>query len=344
MTADVAPGVPGHRRSSRSLRSSRRSSRSLRSSRLSLRSRRARLALAPALLLLLVLVGCGSSSPSSGDPSAAGTLTVGAIPDQDPEKLQRLYGSVADYLGRALGVPVTYRPVTDYAAAVSLFRTGDLQLVWFGGLTGAQARQQTPGAVPLVQRDIDGSFHSLFLAHRGSGLAPARDVAGLAELRGRRFTYGSQSSTSGYLMPAYFLSQAGTDPQHGFAGEPGFSGSHDRTIDLVTSGTYEAGVVNEQVWKSRLAAGTVDLDQVEVLFRTPAFADYHWVLGPTAADRFGPDFPARVARAFEDLDPARPGDAEVLSLFGARRFVPTTAASYRQIEQVGRQLGLLSPG
>jgi phosphonate transport system substrate-binding protein len=313
VTAAVTPGVPGRRRSPA-------------------------LSVALVLTLVLLLAACGTSPSASGRP----TLTIGAIPDQDPQKLQRLYAAVADRLGAALGVEVVYRPVTDYAAAVSLFRTGDLQLVWFGGLTGVQARLQTPGAVPVVQRDIDGDFHSLFLAGTSARLRPVSDVAGLTALKGSRFTFGSQSSTSGYLMPAYFLIRAGVDPQRDFAGQPGLSGSHDQTIDLVTSGTYQAGVVNEQVWNSRLAAGTIDTGKVSVLFRTPAYADYHWLLGPTAVAGLGADLPERVRRAFEELDPADPTDAQVLQLFGARRFVPTVAENYAQIEQVGRQLGLIN--
>ncbi len=139
----------------------------------SARRRRGALAVLP-LLLAAALAACGSGpSAATGSASASAapkTLTIGAIPDQDPQKLQRLYSSVADDLGTALGVKVVYRPVTDYAAAVSLFRTGDLQLVWFGGLTGTQARLQTPGAVPLVQRDIDSNFHSLFIASTAAGL------------------------------------------------------------------------------------------------------------------------------------------------------------------------------
>lgn len=291
------------------------------------------------LLFTLLAAACGGAPV---DARSDRILTIGAIPDQDPDKLQRLYGTVADYLGQKLGVRVVFRPVTDYTAAVSLFRTGDLQLVWFGGLTGVQARLQTPGAVPLVQRDIDGGFHSLFLAHVGSGLRPVDDVPGLSELRGRRFTFGSRSSTSGYLMPASFLLAAGVEPGKDFAGQPGYSGSHDATIDLVSSGSFEAGAVNEQVWTSRLAKRTVDTSRVQVLFRTPAFADYHWLAGPSVEQEFGPGFDQRITQAFLDLRPDRSPDAAVLDLFGAHGFVPTSAATYAQIEDTARRLGLLS--
>ncbi|MEB3263591.1 MAG: phosphate/phosphite/phosphonate ABC transporter substrate-binding protein, partial [Synechococcus sp.] len=182
-------------------------------------------------------------------------LRIGAIPDQNPEKLNRLYGQVAAELSRQLGVKVQYVPVTDYAAAVSAFRTGSLDLVWFGGLTGVQARLQRPGAQVIAQRDIDAQFRSVFIANSRSGLRPIQTQKQLTVLEGKRFTFGSESSTSGRLMPQWFLSQAGVQLKDFAGGAPGFSGSHDATIALVQSGTYDAGVVNEQVWTANLRSG-----------------------------------------------------------------------------------------
>jgi phosphonate transport system substrate-binding protein len=240
-------------------------------------------------VLICLLAACGGAaqgSPASGGASAAAPapLVVSAIPDQDPQELQRLYGSVAGYLEQRLDVPVEYVPVTDYNAAVSLFRTGDLDLVWFGGLTGVQARLQTPGARVLAQRDIDAEFHSVFIVNASTGLEPGDDVEDLDALRGLRFTFGSESSTSGRLMPQHFLDQAGV-AEDDFAGAPGFSGSHDKTIDLVESGSFEAGVLNEQVWTSRVAAGDVDQDRVKLFLRTPAITTTtgSWVPRPSSA-------------------------------------------------------------
>lgn len=280
-------------------------------------------------LVLSALVACRRQSSPAVRP-----LFISAIPDQDPERLQRLYGSVAAYLARELGVPVVYKPVTDYTASVTAFKVGDLDLVWYGGLTGVQARLQVPGAHAVVQRDIDGEFHSVFIGHKGSG------IQGLADLKGRSFTFGSESSTSGRLMPQYYLGQNGLQLKD-FKGEPGFSGSHDKTISLVTAGTYEAGVLNEQVWKSRLAKGTVDREKVEVIWTSPAFHDYHWVVHPAVSERYGADFGGRLTAALTRLEPERPADKEILELLGARRFVPTEDGNYAQIEAIGRELGMI---
>lgn len=294
--------------------------------------------------ILLILVGsmlAAGCAPVAAPTSAERPerpFTISAIPDQDPEKLQRLYGKISDYLSAELGVPVVYKPVTDYTASVTAFSIGDLDMVWFGGLTGVQARLQTPGAEAIVQRDIDANFRSVFIANVASGLSPFDDVSGLAQLKDHTFTFGSESSTSGRLMPQYFLSQAGVRLEE-FKGEPGFSGSHDATIKLVEAGAYDAGALNEQVWNSRVAAGEVDLEKVIVLWRTPAYYDYHWVIRTDVEERFGDGFIERVRDAFLRLDANVAEHREILELFGAERFIPTESANYAQIEAVAREIG-----
>lgn len=296
------------------------------------------------LLLLLPLVACtpngsNTATESGADPAQTEVpLAVGAIPDQDPEQLQRLYSQLADYLEAELGVPVEYKPVTDYAAAVTAFKVGDLDLVWFGGLTGVQARLQVEGAKAIAQRDIDEKFQSVFIANVNSGLSEIKDPSELGRLKDHTFTFGSESSTSGRLMPQYFLQQAEVSLED-FRGEVGFSGNHDTTLKLVEAGTYEAGALNAQVWEKRLAEGTVDLSKVKVIWRTPTYYDYHWVLSPEVEARYGAGFAEKVQAALTSLDSSVPEQKEILELFGAAQFIPTQNENYAQIEAVGRQIG-----
>lgn len=286
---------------------------------------------------ILVLVGC--SSPSANQtPSADKTFVVGAIPDQDPEKLQRLYGKLTDYLTESLDVEVTYKPVTDYAAAVTAFRVGDLDMVWFGGLTGVQARLQVPDAEAIAQRDIDAKFTSVFIAHKSANLNSLNSAADLQQLKGLRMTFGSESSTSGRLMPQYFLKNNQVTLED-FNGDIGFSGSHDKTIKLVESGTYEVGALNSQVWRDREAEGSFNPDSVQVIWETPPYYDYHWVINPAVKERFGDDFIGKVQSALLDLDASKPEDQEILDLFGAASFIATQNQNYDQIESVGREIG-----
>jgi phosphonate transport system substrate-binding protein len=224
---------------------------------------------------------------------------------------------------------------------VSAFRTGYLDVVWFGGLTGVQARLQKPGAKVLAQRDIDASFHSVFIANPRSGLTPFVPQKGLTALKGKRFTFGSESSTSGRLMPQWFLAQAGVKLQDFAGGAPGFSGSHDATIALVQSGAYQVGVVNEQVWRASLRNGKADRKKVFVLWKTPGYPDYHWLAQPDLDRRFGPGFTGRLQQAILAWRQKDPDQKQILELFGAQQFTTARPQDYKRIEEVGRQVGLI---
>ena len=304
---------------------------------MSVRERRA--VVATGLIAGLALTASVSSCGAPQNDAKQAVLQIGAIPDQNPEKLNRLYGTLSSELSEKLDVPVRYAPVSNYAAAVSAFRTGSLDLVWFGGLTGVQARLQTPGARVLAQRDIDAEFTSVFIANGASGLRPFTSADQLVELKGRRLAFGSESSTSGRLMPQFFMGENGVKPEDLAGGGPGFSGSHDATIAVVQSGAYEAGALNEQVWESRLKEGKVDTSKVVLLWRTPPYPDYHWVAQGNLNKRFGAGFTSKLQQALLELSPDQPRQAQVLEVFGAKKFIKAPVDQYASIESVGRQLG-----
>ncbi|WP_432558180.1 putative selenate ABC transporter substrate-binding protein [Granulicoccus sp. GXG6511] len=300
--------------------------------------------IALALVVLLAVAGCGGGGTAGDSDASSGTertLSISAIPDQDPAKLTAREQALAAYLAEELDIDVEFVPVTDYAASVSLFRAGDLDMVFYGGLTGVQARLQTPGAVLLAQRDIDAEFRSVFIANADAGIEPVTETAGLTAYKGKRFTFGSESSTSGRLMPDYFLREAGIS-ESDFTGQPGFSGSHDQTIDLVQAGSYDGGALNLQVWTARKEAGTVDLDRVKEIFITPTYHDYHWIAGPELDADFGAGFTEKLRMALLALDGSSPQEVEVLEMYGAESIIPTEASNYDQIEKIARELKLVS--
>ncbi|MGP4028906.1 putative selenate ABC transporter substrate-binding protein [Actinomadura sp. 3N407] len=284
----------------------------------------------------LMLSACGRGAGSD----ARRRLGISAIPDQDPELLNRLYPAMSERLADATGLEVSYRPVTDYTAVVRAFEIGDVHLAWMGGLTGVQARQRVAGATAIAQRDIDADFRSLFIANTGSGLRPFDKVEGLRSLAGHTFTFGSETSTSGRLMPQHFMRQAGLK-ESDLRGRTGFSGSHDATIELVANGSFETGAVNKQVWDATAAAGDVDLGKVTVLWQTPGYADYHWLARPDLDKTFGAGTGEKVLDLLLGLDHRVAEDAGLLKLFGAKSFVRTKNSNYDRIEDVARDLGLL---
>ena len=266
-------------------------------------------------------------------------LRIGAIPDQNPERLNRLDKVLSSELSEQLNVQIRYKPVTNYAAAVTAFRTGNLDLVWFGGLTGVQARLQTKGAKVLVQRDIDEKFHSVFIANKKSSIQKINNINDLKTLKEKRFTFGSESSTSGRLMPQYFLNKAGVQLKDFKGGSPGFSGSHDATLMLVQSGSYEAGALNEQVWKNNLKGGRVSPSKVFVIWKTPSYYDYHWLAQGNLDKQFREGFTKELINVFLSFNEKSTRQKKILNLFGAKKFIISKNENYKEIENIAKEIG-----
>ncbi len=257
-------------------------------------------------------------------------LRVSAIPDEAPTELQRKFQPLGSYLSKALGMEVKFVPVTDYAATVEGLAGGHLDLVWYGGFTFVQARRRTGNAIPLVQRQEDAAFHSKFIARAGSG------IRSLQDLKGKTLAFGSESSTSGHLMPRYFLMKAGLDPDRDLA-RYAFSGAHDATAKWVESGKVDAGALNESVWKKLVDEKKVDASKVEVFYTTPPFHDYNW----TVRGDLAPDLTRKLKAAFLALDPANPEHKAVLDVQRATRFIETRPENYAGIEEAARSAGLV---
>jgi len=277
-----------------------------------------------ALLLGLALLAAGPAW------AEANTLRITSIPDESPTELQRKFAPLAKHLEAVTGMKVEYTPVTDYAAVVEALAAKKIDLAWLGGFTFVQARLRTGDAIPIVQRAEDEKFTSHFIATADSG------ISGLADLKGRTFAFGSPSSTSGHLMPRYFLQQAGIDPERDFK-RIAFSGAHDATAAYVESGRVDAGVLNASVWDRLVEQKKVDVAKVKVFSTTPPYFDYNW----TVRGDLDPALVKKLTDAFLGLDPAKPADKALLDLQRASRFIPTRPENYEGIEAAARSAGLL---
>jgi phosphonate transport system substrate-binding protein len=261
---------------------------------------------------------------------AQAVFRVTAIPDESPTELARKAAPLMKYLEKTLGMKVEFTPVTDYAASVEALANKQVDLAWYGGFTFVQANVRSGGkAIPLVQREEDEKFRSVFITSDPG-------IKSLAELKGKTVSFGSQSSTSGHLMPRSFLLQANIDPDKEFK-RVAYSGAHDATIAAVAAGKVDAGALNSSVWEKFVAEGKVDTTKVKVFFTTPGYFDYNWTVHA--------DMPAaqreKLTKAFLSLDRSTAEGKEILDLQRATRFVATKAENYKGIEQAARSAGLL---
>jgi len=287
-------------------------------------------AVAFALTLGLVL-SAGSAAFAQNKP----TFVFTAIPAQDETRLVERFTRVADYLQKKLGIPVKYLPVKSYPAAVTAFTNNQVQLAWFGGFTGVQARSRVPDSEAIAQGAEDVKFKSYIIANTKTGLKNSKDFP--KGIKGKTFTFGSRSSTSGRLMPEYFIrKEFGMGPTEVFS-RVGFSGDHSRTIQLVQSGAYETGVLDYTVWGLENKAGKIDPSKVVVIWESPTYPDYQWTVRGDVDKTFGPGFKKKLQDALIAID-----DPKILEQFARSKFIPAKNSDYAPIEEVGKVTKLLN--
>ena len=263
--------------------------------------------------------------------SAQTVLRVTTIPEEAATEQIRKFGPLTKYLERTVGTKVDFVPVNDYPAAVEALVNKQVELVWFGGFTYVQAQIRSGGKIiPIAQREEDTKFRSVFITQTNSG------IKSLADLKGKQVSFGSQSSTSGHLMPRSFLLEAGIDPDKDFK-RVAYSGAHDATIASVVSGRVDAAALDITVWRKFVAENKVDTTKVDVFFTSPPYYNYNWSVHA--------DMPAaqreKITAALLNLNMNNPEGNEILTLNRATKYIPTKPENYKGLENAARNIGLI---
>jgi phosphonate transport system substrate-binding protein len=266
--------------------------------------------------------------------AVAETFTFTAIPDADESRLNARFGKVADYLSEQLGVDVKYIPVKSYPAAITAFRNDQVQLAWFGGLSGVQARALVEGSEAIAQGYEDQFFKTYIIANTSTEIEASDELP--EDIKGKTFTFGSKGSTSGRLMPEFFIRDAFNASPDELFSRVGFSGDHSRTIAQVQSGVYQVGAVNYSVWDTEVEEGKIDTDKVKVIWTTPTYPDYQWTIRGDVDARYGEGFKEKVRNALLNMK-----DESLLTSFPRKSFVPASNDDYAPIERTGKAIGLL---
>jgi len=298
-------------------------------------------------LLAAIAAGCSAEEPAGpastgggggegGGGGSGGVLRWTAIPDANAEALKAKYTPISEYLAEKLGIEVEYVPVADYKASVEAFKSGDIQLAWFGGLTGVQARAAVDGSVAIAQGAEDPTYKSYFIAHKDTGLEKSNAFP--MEIGKYAFTFGSESSTSGRLMPEFFIREkTGKSPKDFFTAGFGFSGAHDKTALMVQEGTeVKCGALNYGTYDEMVAEGKIDPEVCRVIWVTPTYADYNFTAHPRIDEMFGAGSIDRLQKALIDMK-----DPNLLGAFPRSAMIAASNEDFAKIEKTAKDLGLI---
>ena len=264
----------------------------------------------------------------------AKTFTFTAIPDQDETQLKKRFSQFATYLSHELDMDVKFVPVKSYAASIAAFRNNQVQLAWFGGLSGVKARLIVPGSVAIAQGVEDPVFKSYIIANTSTKLENSDVIP--KKVLGKNFTFGSKGSTSGRLMPEYYIRKTFNKSPNDVFNKVGFSGNHSKTISLVQSGAYQVGAVNFKVWDRELAEGKIDTSKVKIIYTTPTYPDYQFTARGDLDKEYGKGFTAKLTKAILNLK-----DKKILAGFPRSGFIKATNADFQPVLDVAREIGLV---
>ncbi|TAK09741.1 putative selenate ABC transporter substrate-binding protein [bacterium] len=257
-------------------------------------------------------------------------LKISAIPDENPQEMLRIYTPFAEYLTKEIGMPVKFVPVVDYAATVEGLAANKLDMVWYGGLTSVQAVRMAKGATRIVMRKEDAEFKSHFITRKDAG------IRSLNDLKGKTFSFGSVGSTSGHLMPRYFLLQAGINPEKDFS-RFSFSGAHDATAAWVEAGRVDAGALNFLVWDKLVETKKVDTSKVVVFWTTPPYVDYVW----TVRGGLDKGLVEKISKAFLKLDYKNPEQKKLLDMHRTKGYIAAKDSDWKGTEDAAIAAGLV---
>ena len=253
-------------------------------------------------------------------------LIITAIPDDgDADRMRENFGALARHLGDAVGIPVEYMHVENYAASVTALATGRAHVAWLGAVTTAQAYMQMGERMTVLGcRDIDKGFVTYYIANPATGLetvANLGELATAAQGKGWSFTFGSKSSTSGHMMPRkFFLDEAGTAPEQVFR-TVAYSGSHDVVMQMVADGTHDIGALNYASWDK---ADDELKARAPIVYTSPPFTNYALV----ARSDLGAELIEQLRSALLAIDDSSEEGRAVLGYLKAGKFIEADMAEW----------------
>lgn len=268
-----------------------------------------------------------SAGRVAAEPSSTEVFRVGFPPDENPQEIIRKNTPLLDYLKAQTGIKEMQIIVPKtYTAAVEQMQRGELDMVYFGGLTYVLAKKEVD-ITPIVRGVADGTpdNFSLIIARKDRGIKT------VADLRGKSFAFGDVASTSGSLIPHQALLNQGLDPTKDFK-QVIYTGAHDKTALAVFEGKVDAGAMNARKYPTMIKKGQITEENLFVLFRSEPFADYPWAV----RSKVGSDLIEKLRQAFVNLtDPA------MLGLLGVQGYQATTDDDFKNIRVAAKRLGFM---
>ena len=242
-----------------------------------------------ALMLGGLLVSC--TAPQSSDAESTGTtaegeacapeiatLEFGIISTESQDNQKPKFEPFIAAMQESIGRPVKASYATDYAGVIEAMGAGKVQLAWYGGKSYVTAAENADAEAFAQTVNSDGTqgYYSHLITNKSNPI--------LANIDGKKgdgdqyvikhasdltFAFNDPESTSGYLVPSYYVfAKNGVNPKEAFK-ELTFAGSHEATAQAVANNQVDVATNNSESLLALKASDPAALDKIQVIWTSP---------------------------------------------------------------------------
>ncbi|NEO82843.1 MAG: phosphate/phosphite/phosphonate ABC transporter substrate-binding protein [Spirulina sp. SIO3F2] len=207
-----------------------------------------------------------TQTPASSDAELEITeLAIAILPAQTGEDAKASFSSLEAYLTEQLGIPVTLTLAESYDATIEMMADERVYVAHLGPFSYIKAKTQNDALesiVTSIQADTGRPWYtSVIIASNASGIQE------LADIKGKRFSFVSESSTSGFLVPTGAFKDLEIDPDVDFA-TIGFAGSHDQNAAALAQGQTDAAAMTAQTYQEAKQSGQLPEDTFTLIWES----------------------------------------------------------------------------
>jgi phosphonate transport system substrate-binding protein len=162
------------------------------------------------LLIVSLLAGCSTSATSAASGKKEGdTIKIVWYPNESGEDLKAARDEIGKIIEKATGKKVEHQLTTDYAIAIESIANGNAHLAFPGAQGYIEAHTKNKNVLPLFVNSgasgtlDDAVYHSWLNVRKGDeGQYKSGNGFSLDNIVGKKFSFVSTSSTSGFKVPS----------------------------------------------------------------------------------------------------------------------------------------------
>lgn len=219
-------------------------------------------------LSLPLIAGIGLAASAQLAAAETETLKFGIISTEASQNLAPLWDPFLADMSEQIGMEVEPFFATDYAAVIQAMRFDQIDLAWYGNKSAMEAVDRADGEIFAQTVAANGApgYWSLMITHKDSDIESVDDV--LANASELVFGNGDPNSTSGYLVPGYYVfAKNGVDASSAF--KRTLNSSHETNALAVANQQVDVATFNTEGMERLEVTAPDKAEQLRVIWKSP---------------------------------------------------------------------------